>query len=150
MLLREILPEDYYNGYMDLLFEFSNYKKEIIFEEFTTYINRHDQIRILVAVDENRIVGAGTIFKLDKLHNNPVGQIEDVIITESYREKRIGKQIVNHLLNIGLNEMKCYKVILNCLDKNIRFYEVSGFSGCIYRPTTQHQFGMLQCSVSNH
>jgi glucosamine-phosphate N-acetyltransferase len=127
MLLREILPEDYYNGYMDLLFEFSNYKKEVTFEEFTTYINRHDQIRILVAVDENRIVGAGTIFKLDKLHNNPVGQIEDVIITESYRGKGIGKQIIDHLVKIGLDEMKCYKVILNCLDKNIRFYEKCGF-----------------------
>ena len=127
MLLREIIPDDYFNGYMDLLFEFSNYKKEVTFDEFTTYINRREVIRIFVAVDENRIVGAGTLFKLNKLHNNPVGQIEDVIITESYRGKSIGKQIVDNLVKIGLNEMKCYKVILNCLEKNKDFYEKCGF-----------------------
>jgi len=127
MLLREIIPDDYFNGYMDLLFEFSNYKKEVTFDEFTTYINRREVIRIFVAVDENRIVGAGTLFKLNKLHNNPVGQIEDVIITESYRGKGIGKQIVDNLVKIGLNEMKCYKVILNCLEKNKDFYEKCGF-----------------------
>ena len=128
MFLREINSDDYHNGYMDLLFEFSNYKKEVSFEDFTTYINRRDSIRILVAIDENHIVGAGTFFKLDKLHNNPVGQIEDVIITESYRGKGIGKQIIDSLVKIGLHEMNCYKVILNCLDKNIKFYEKCGFT----------------------
>jgi RimJ/RimL family protein N-acetyltransferase len=127
MLFREIIPDDYFNGYMDLLFEFSNYKKHVTFDEFITYIHRRDLIRIFVAVDENCVVGAGTIFKLDKLHNNPVGQIEDVIITESYRGKSIGKQIVDNLVKIGLNEMKCYKVILNCLEKNKDFYEKCGF-----------------------
>ena len=29
---------------------------------------------------ENKLIGAGTIFKLEKLHNNSIGQIEDVII----------------------------------------------------------------------
>ena len=127
MFIKEISSDDYNNGYLDLLFEFSNYKKNISFEEFTMHLNLRDKIRIYVAVDNNQIIGAGTIFKLDKLHNNPVGQIEDVIITESYRRKGIGKEIIDRLVTIGLNEMKCYKVVLNCLDKNIKFYEKCGF-----------------------
>jgi glucosamine-phosphate N-acetyltransferase len=127
MIFREIITDDYYNGYMDLLFEFSNYKKEISFEEFTAYINNRENIRIYVVLDENRIIGAGTLFKLDKLHNKSVGQIEDVIITESFRGIGIGKKIIDKLVEIGLNEMQCYKVVLNCLDKNIGFYEKCGF-----------------------
>ena len=100
-----MLLDDYHNGYMDLLFEFSNYKKEISFEEFTAYINNRENIRIYVVLDENRIIGAGTKpakratvghrrwpLRLNKLHNKSVGQIEDVIITESFRGMGIGKK----------------------------------------------------------
>ena len=78
-------------------------------------------------METNKIIGAGTIFKLIKLHNNPVGQIEDVIITESYRKKKLGKLLIKELVRIAINEFKCYKVILNCLDKNIGFYLKCGF-----------------------
>lgn len=127
MLFREIIPEDYYNGYTDLMFEFSKYDKKVSFEEFTEYISRRDLVRIFVAIKDNRIVGAGTIFKLDKLHYNPVGQIEDVIITERHRGTGIGKQIIDRLVDLGLTKFHCYKVILNCLEKNRGFYNKCGF-----------------------
>lgn len=127
--ITEITDEDYNNGYMNLMYEFSNYKKDIMNECFKKYISNRDNVRILVIRDiENKIIGAGTIFKLEKLHNNPIGQIEDVIITETYRNFGLGKIIIEHLINIGLNDFKCYKVILNCLDKNIKFYEKCNFS----------------------
>ena len=127
--ITEITHEDYNNGYMNLMYEFSNYKKDVTNEIFKKYISNRDNVRILVIRDiENKIIGAGTIFKLEKLHNNPIGQIEDVIITETYRNCGLGKIIIEHLINIGLNDFKCYKVILNCLDKNIKFYEKCNFS----------------------
>lgn len=113
--------------YMILMFEFSNFKKDVTHEYFKEYI-KNPNIIILVARHENKIVGAGTIFKLEKLHNKPVGQIEDVIITEKYRGYGLGKKIINDLVDIGMNDFNSYKVILNCLDKNIKFYEKCKFN----------------------
>jgi glucosamine-phosphate N-acetyltransferase len=128
--IKEICDEDYFNGYFDLMYEFSNYKKDVSYEYFKSYIHEYrDKIRILVIYNhENKLIGAGSIFKLEKLHNNPIGQIEDVIINEKYRGFGLGKKIIKELVKIGIEDFKCYKVILNCLDKNIGFYENCNFN----------------------
>ena len=119
---------DNYRHYLDLMYEFSNFKKDVSYDYFKTYIENRDKIRILVIYnDENKLIGAGTIFKLEKIHNNPIGQIEDVIISEKYRGYGLGKLIIKKLVVVGLNEFKCYKVILNCLDKNVDFYKKCNF-----------------------
>ena len=128
-IFSELNYSDYYNGYFDLMYEFSNYKKEVTYEDFKKYIDS-DKIKIIVIYDNtnlNKIIGAGTIFKVEKLHNKPVAQIEDIIITEKYRKYGLGKLLVDKLVNVGINEYKCYKVILNCLDKNIGFYKKCDF-----------------------
>ena len=126
----EISKADYYNGYLEIMYEFSACsKKEISCEDFQKYIDM-EYVKIMVIYDNvnnKRIIGAGTIFKLDKLHNQPVAQIEDVIITEEYRKYGLGKRLIEKLVEIGLQEFNCYKVILNCLDKNIGFYEKCNF-----------------------
>jgi glucosamine-phosphate N-acetyltransferase len=126
-IFTELSNDDYYNGYLDIMYEFSNYKKNVSYVDFQNYID-NEHVKILVIYDNNkRIIGAGTIFKLDKLHNKPVAQIEDVIITEEYRKYGLGKRLIEKLVEIGLENFKCYKVILNCLDKNIGFYEKCDF-----------------------
>jgi len=125
-VFRKLNVADYYNGYMELMYEFSNYKKEVSYTDFQKYIEM-EHMHIMVIYDNKKIIGAGTIFKLDKLHNKPVAQIEDVIITEKYRKYGLGKRLVEKLVEIGIEELKCYKVILNCLDKNIGFYEKCNF-----------------------
>ena len=128
MNISKICDKDYYNGYFDLMYEFSDFKKDVTYEEFINYIN-NDDITILCMYDTktNKLIGAGTIFKLNKLHNNPIGQIEDVIITAQYRQLGLGKIIIQHLVDIGINEYKCYKITLNCLEKNIGFYDKCNF-----------------------
>ena len=134
LLVRPIEETDYHNGYIDLLFGFTNYRDTSINEiEFNHYLTRMKteqfcQILVIFSKAENKIIGAGTIFKLDKLHNNPVGQIEDVIIDDSYRGSGLGKLLIQKLSEIGLYEFNCYKIILNCLDKNIEFYKKCDFS----------------------
>ena len=85
------------------------------------------KILVIYSQITNMIIGSGTIFKIEKIHNNPVGQIEDIIINNEYRGYGLGKELIKNLVNIGLNEFKCYKIILNCLDKNIGFYEKCNF-----------------------
>jgi glucosamine-phosphate N-acetyltransferase len=130
-IIREVEEEDF-ETYMNLMFEFTNYKYEITKESFCEKLNNmkknnYNKIILLYSSDNNELMGCGTIIKLEKLHNNPIGQIEDVIVSEKYRGLGLGKSIIEKLVNIGLNEFKCYKIISNCLDKNIGFYKKIGF-----------------------
>ena len=131
-IIREIEYKDYNNGYLELMIEFTNYIHKVDERQFRYYLdqmkyNKLSKILVIYSKIENKIIGAGTIFKLNKIHNNPIGQIEDVIITEKYRKLGLGKLIIEKLTKIGLNEFRCYKIILNCLDKNIDFYKKNGF-----------------------
>jgi glucosamine-phosphate N-acetyltransferase len=126
--LCELVPADYDSGYLELMQEFSNYKKDVSREAFEQYVANSVDRRIMVLRNtDHKIIGAGTIFKIEKLHNNAIGQIEDVMISEQYRGKGLGKLIVRHLTQIGLDDFLCYKVILNCLEKNIGFYDKCEF-----------------------
>ena len=127
------LEENDFEKYMELMYEFTQYKydttKEIFSKKMNNMkLNNYNKIILLYTFDKNELIGCGTIIKLEKLHNNPIGQIEDVIISEKYRGKGLGKIIINKLVMIGINEFKCYKIILNCLDKNIEFYTKCGFN----------------------
>ena len=129
VILREIEMYDH-KSYLELMFEFTNFTYNLSYDDFILYLNdmkNHNKIIVLYSKFENKIIGAGTIFKINKLHNNPVGQIEDVIVNDNFRGRGYGKLIIDELINIGLNDFKCYKIILNCLDKNIKFYEKCNF-----------------------
>jgi glucosamine-phosphate N-acetyltransferase len=131
-IFREIIDNDFNNGYLKLLFEFTNYEhqnNETVFKNYLVKMknNNFNKIIVITTKTDSKIIGAGTIFKLDKLHNNPIGQIEDIIITDSFRGYGLGKLLIKKLVNIGLNEFNCYKIILNCLPKNIEFYKKCNF-----------------------
>ena len=130
LTIRDIEYDDYDKGYMELMYDFTNYKYEISRENFINYINinnKNNKILVIYSQITNMIIGSGTIFKIEKLHNNPIGQIEDIIINNEYRGYGLGKELIKNLVDIGLNEFKCYKIILNCLDKNVGFYEKCNF-----------------------
>jgi glucosamine-phosphate N-acetyltransferase len=126
---RELNKEDHID-YLNMMFEFTNYKYDLSkndFEKEVNDMNNNSMKKIIVIIYDEIIIGAGTIFKLNKLHNNPIGQIEDVIIRNEFRGKGLGKLLINKLIDIGLYNFGCYKIILNCLDKNIDFYKKCGF-----------------------
>lgn len=136
LIVRELDSSDYSN-YLILMREFHGYNYDISYYSFCEQLkfltnNNLCNIYIIYLKDINTIIGAGSIYKFIKLHNNPICQIEDVIITEKYRGFGYGKILISKLCDIGLNKFKCYKVILNCLEKNIKFYEKCQFvvAGC--------------------
>ena len=71
------------------------------------------------------LIGTGTIFFEPKLIHGgkSVGHIEDIVVDNKYRNKGIAKKIINHLKEMS----DCYKVILDCNDTLINFYESCGF-----------------------
>ena len=134
-IIREIENQDFYNGYLELLYEFNNFEYKINEAEFINYLdqnklNNNCKIYVIQLKDNNnnnKIIGAGTIFKLEKLHNNRVGLIEDVIINNNYGGSGLGKILIDKLKYVGLSEFGCYKVILDCSEKNINFYKKCNF-----------------------
>lgn len=131
LFIFEELTKDDYN-YLDFIFQFTNYKYSTNQENFKKYIdnlknNNLGKIILLIEKNTSKIIGAGTILILHKIHNNPIGEIHDVYIDENYRKLGLGKKIIEHLSNIGIEEYKCYKIILNCLDYNVSFYEKCSF-----------------------
>jgi glucosamine-phosphate N-acetyltransferase len=55
-----------------------------------------------------------------------VGHIEDVVTRRGYEGKGIGRALVKKCIEI-CRIRGCYKVILNCSDKNVNFYRHLGF-----------------------
>ena len=55
-----------------------------------------------------------------------MGHIEDIVVDVKHRKRGLGKMIIDYLTEYSKNK-KCYKVILNCSQKNIGFYEKCGY-----------------------
>ena len=132
LILRGLEENDFLN-YLNLMKEFTNYNYNISYEEFKNNLlflikNKLCFITVIFSKTTNKIIGAGSIFKLIKLHNKPVGQIEDVIVNNEYRGFGYGKKIINSLIEFASKNFNCYKIILNCLEKNIDFYKKCNFT----------------------
>ena len=56
----------------------------------------------------------------------PRFRTEDVVVDDSKRRLGVGSSLIKGLIKIA-KEKGCYKVILNCSDKNIPFYSKFGF-----------------------
>ena len=55
-----------------------------------------------------------------------VGHVEDVVTHEKARGRGVGRALLGRLAELA-REAGCYKVILDCADKNAAFYEKSGY-----------------------
>ena len=132
--VREIKLEDLKNGYFSTLknlsemgsIEESMEKAEQIFNKIT----ENPLHRIFVAVDKetSEVIGATTLLVEQKfIHSGgKAGHIEDVVTRKGFEGLGIGSTLINHALHFA-KTAGCYKVILDCSDTNIRFYQKTGF-----------------------
>jgi glucosamine-phosphate N-acetyltransferase len=100
---------------------------EISYEK---YCEHFDKLKadVYVVMDGKNIVGTGSILIEPKfIHDlSYVAHIEDVVVAKDCRGSGLGKLIIDHLVGIA-KKNNCYKVILNCREENIKFYEKCGF-----------------------
>ncbi|KAG0281781.1 Glucosamine-phosphate N-acetyltransferase-like protein [Linnemannia exigua] len=82
----------------------------------------------LVTPGRGKIVAAGTVLVERKfIHElGMVGHIEDIAVSADQQGKKLGLRIIETLKAIG-QQVGCYKVILDCSEKNVPFYEKCGF-----------------------
>tara|TARA_B100000941_G_C28229663_1_gene410899 strand:- start:75 stop:527 length:453 start_codon:yes stop_codon:yes gene_type:complete len=100
-------------------------KKE--YADFFSNLQYNNHIYVM-QTDEEELVGMATIIVENKLIHggSKVAHIEDVVIHKKYRGLGYGKLLLDNLINKSKN-FGCYKIILNCHEKNIGFYEKAGF-----------------------
>jgi glucosamine-phosphate N-acetyltransferase len=84
---------------------------------------------IFVAVKQDgQLIGSITLLIEQKfIHNGgKVGHIEDVVTRREYQGSGIGKALVLKALDYA-KQNKCYKVVLDCSNRNVEFYKKIGF-----------------------
>jgi glucosamine-phosphate N-acetyltransferase len=133
-IIRELTKEDFSNGFFETLSnltEVGPISSNIdLAKGVLSIINNNKYCRIVIAEDKqnHQVVGTATLLIEQKfIHNGgKVGHIEDVVTRKGYEGKGIGKEILNELIKIA-KENGCYKIILDCNEKIIKFYEKIGF-----------------------
>jgi glucosamine-phosphate N-acetyltransferase len=130
MIFRHIESNDYYKDYFALLEQLTIVEKEKInFIQFKNFVTNLSKKHIIIVIeDNNKIIGTGSLLIENKIIHNMglVGHIEDIVIHNNYRKQGLGKKLIDELINISI-QSNCYKIILDCNEKNVNFYQNSGF-----------------------
>ena len=132
--VREIELGDLKNGYFSTLKNLSELgsieESMEKAEQILNNISANPLHRIFVAIDKetSEVIGATTLLVEQKfIHSGgKAGHIEDVVTRKGFEGLGIGSTLINHALHFA-KTVGCYKVVLDCSDTNIRFYQKAGF-----------------------
>jgi len=132
MKVRPLQDGDYNRGFLELLSQLTSVG-DVSLPQF---LNRFAQMRasgdyyvtVIEDTRRNKIIGSATLILEKKfIHNCAIrGQLEDVVVDDTYRGKQLGKLIVV-TVSLLAEYLGCYKMTLNCKDKLISFYKSIGY-----------------------
>jgi glucosamine-phosphate N-acetyltransferase len=103
-------------------------RKSVYRRTFSKMLRNRDYV-VAVYEDRTGIRGTATLLIQRNLTHGarPYGHIENVVTDSAYRGKGIGRAVTVYLLERA-KKARCYKVILDCNEKIIPFYEKCGLS----------------------
>jgi glucosamine-phosphate N-acetyltransferase len=133
LTIRPLSISDYEKGHCAILSQLTNVgdvskdQWSLRFKEMKASKNDYF-ILVVENIQTQTIVGTGSIFIEKKMIRNCglCGHIEDIVVDSKCRGKNVGLWIIENLVHIA-KQVGCYKVILDCSEKNVRFYENCGF-----------------------
>ncbi|OWZ75844.1 glucosamine 6-phosphate N-acetyltransferase [Cryptococcus neoformans Tu401-1] len=110
---------------------------------------------VMVDTKNDRLVASGTLI-VERKHINgggAAGHLEDIVVAEEMRGKKLGMTLVTGLRDLAVS-LGCYKVILDCKEAKIPFYENCGFHKrsagmAYYTPSGQETTHVSLCTESN-
>lgn len=132
IIFRKIEKNDYNKNYIPLLQHLTTVNPERIsmaaFYNFIENLDDSHSIYVLENTFNHVIIGTITLLIEDKIIHNmgKVGHIEDVVVDPNYRGNKLGQKLIENVTNIA-QKANCYKVILDCSEHNIPFYEKCNF-----------------------
>lgn len=128
--ITQLQCNDYHNGFLQLLEQLTTVNSnEISYDDFSKYIEKINSTVFVIKNDaDGRIIATATALIENKfIHKlSSVCHIEDVVVDSKHRNNGLGKKLIEHCVEYAKSK-GCYKIILNCSEKNIQFYEKCGF-----------------------
>lgn len=130
--VRPLQDGDYNRGFLEILGQLTDVGNISL----PQFLNRFAQMRasgdyfvtVIEDTRKNKIIGSATLVLERKFIRNCAirGQLEDVVVDDTYRGKQLGKLIVV-TVSLLAEYLGCYKMTLNCKDKLIPFYRSIGY-----------------------
>lgn len=134
IVVRDLEAGDFHKGYLELLSQLTtvgDYSEEQFRARFEELHSRGDTYKVVVIedVEKQRIIATATLFIELKLIRGcgKCGHIEDVVVDGSYRGLRLGLRVIDALTEAARGA-GCYKIILDCSEENVAFYEKCGLT----------------------
>jgi glucosamine-phosphate N-acetyltransferase len=126
--IRPLFGGDLANGFLEVLATLSPVELSIAEAGEVLRERLRTGIQTFVALVGSQVVGTASLVLEKKFihRGGHVGHIEDVAVRADYQGHGIGRSLVRRLL-AAAHDAGCYKVILNCKEHNIPFYERLGF-----------------------
>ncbi|QGR54037.1 glucosamine 6-phosphate n-acetyltransferase [Moumouvirus maliensis] len=132
VIIEEFSLNHDYKQYLSLLKQLTalnpdNINKQQFYDQMNLILSNPNH-KIIIAKCDDIIVGSLTVFIEPKIIHDlsKVAHIEDVIVDQNYRSYGIGGLLIQKAIEIS-KENNCYKIILDCSQKNIGFYQKYGF-----------------------
>jgi glucosamine-phosphate N-acetyltransferase len=127
LTVRELRPEDLDRGFLDALSALSDVDLTPAAAK-SVFADIPPNLLTFVAESAGRIVGTATLLLERKfIHGgSKVGHIEDVAVHPDFQRQGVGTALVEHATKIA-RQAGCYKVVLDCFDPLVPFYERMGF-----------------------
>ncbi|RLV95780.1 Glucosamine 6-phosphate N-acetyltransferase [Spathaspora sp. JA1] len=132
---RKLKLSDYSNNYCETLKGLTtvgNISPEQFEDLYNHWSSLPELYRPHVITDSTGlIVATGMLFVERKLIHECglVGHIEDISVYEREQGKKLGIYLVTSLAKLA-KQAGCYKVILDCSEENVPFYNKCGFKIC--------------------
>lgn len=135
IVTRDLELGDFKKGYLDLLSQLTkvgDYDEEVFKARFEEMSKRKDTYKIVVIedLDKQKIIATATLVVELKFIRGcaKCGHVEDVVVDSTYRGLRLGLRVIEALMTAAQEDFGCYKVILDCSESNVAFYEKCGLT----------------------
>lgn len=132
IVVRDLEAGDYNKGYLQLLSQLTkvgDYDEATFLARFEEMRKRSDTYKVAVIedLDKQQIIATATLVVELKFIRGcaKCGHIEDVVVDSTYRGLRLGLRVIEALM-AAAQDLGCYKVILDCSEDNVPFYEKCG------------------------
>lgn len=129
---RPLQATDYAKGYPQLLAALTEVGElsEATFQTTLQRISSQPDTYVILVLEETEtgaLAASGTLLLEQKFVHNArkVGHIEDIVVSPAFERRGLGRKLIETLHRIAKGK-GCYKVILDCSEDVVGFYEKCG------------------------
>lgn len=127
-IIFETYDHKYLENVIDLLQDISKYRPTNLSNpSFSHSFLRQKNFHAVVALCEKKVIGFGSIFIFERVRGGKSAILEDIVVENSFRSRKVGSQIINILIQHAVLN-NCFKVSLESSEFNKNFYKKLGFS----------------------